>query len=121
MSITTLSPHQLRQAADLKERIDALQDQLSDILAGKVSAPVVRETPPAPKTGRRKMSAEGRARIAAAQRARWAARRGEAKLKPKDALPGKPKRKMSAAAKARLSAAAKARWEKAKAAGKSRL
>jgi hypothetical protein len=37
MSITSLSPQQLRQAADLKERIDRLQDQLNAILGGEVS------------------------------------------------------------------------------------
>jgi hypothetical protein len=39
MSITSLSPKQLRQAADLKERIDGLQDQLNEILGGEVSTP----------------------------------------------------------------------------------
>jgi hypothetical protein len=54
------------------------------------------------------MSAEGRARIAAAQRARWA------KLKGKKASATAPvkKRKLSAAALARIRAAQKARWAK---------
>jgi hypothetical protein len=52
------------------------------------------------------MSAAGRARIAAAQRARWA------KLKGKKASASAPvkKRKLSAAALARIRAAQKARW-----------
>ena len=66
------------------------------------------------------MSASARARIAAAQRARWAKVRGE-----KPASAEKPassgRRKMSAAAKARLAAIARARWQKAKAQGKTKL
>lgn len=53
------------------------------------------------------MSAAGRARIAAAQRARWA------KVKGIKLVPSAPKkRKMSAAAIARIRAAQKARWAK---------
>jgi hypothetical protein len=58
------------------------------------------------------MSASARARIAAAQKARWA------KVK---ASGGAPRRKMSAAARAKIAAAAKARWAKAKAAGRKSL
>jgi hypothetical protein len=62
------------------------------------------------------MSAAGRAKIAAAQRARWAKQRGS-----QPANPAKARRMMSAAAKKRLAQLAKARWAKAKAAGKARL
>ena len=65
---------------------------------------------------RRSLSAAGRARIAAAQRARWA------KLR---VVPGKQnvvtmpkKRTMSAAARKRIAAAQRARWAKVKAAKK---
>jgi hypothetical protein len=61
------------------------------------------------KTGTgRTMSAAGRARIAAAQRARWA------KVKGRQAGKTAPvkKRKLSAAALARIRAAQKARWAK---------
>jgi hypothetical protein len=54
------------------------------------------------------MSAEGRARIAAAQRARWAKVKGK---KARATTPVK-KRKLSAAALARIRAAQKARWAK---------
>jgi len=57
---------------------------------------------PAPR--RRTMSAAGKARIAAAQRARWA------KVKATKSEPAKPKRKLSAAGRARIIAATKARW-----------
>jgi hypothetical protein len=63
------------------------------------------------------MSAAGRARIAAAQKARWAKIKG---AKPAPKAPAK-KRTMSAAGRARISAAAKARWAKARAAGKKTL
>jgi len=61
------------------------------------------------------MSAAGRARIAAAARARWA----RVNATKKSAT--KTRRKMSAAARAKIAAAAKARWKKAKAAGRKRL
>jgi hypothetical protein len=63
------------------------------------------------------MSPAGRARIAAAQRARWAKLRSAGSAKPAKA----GRRRMSAAARARLSAIARIRWKKAKAAGKSAL
>lgn len=80
---------------------------------------------------RKKMSAAARAKIAAGQRARWAARRGQkveeigspqataTKSPAADVVKGK--RTMSPAARKRLAAAAKARWAKAKAAGKTSL
>jgi hypothetical protein len=145
-SITSLSPAQLRKAADIKERIDALQDQLSTIL-GEVPTPAATEAPK-----RKKVSAAGKARMRAAQIARWAAIKGTtptakpekkakkmsaqglaniragvakrmaAKGKAPVAKPAKKAKKtFSPAAKAALSAAAKARWAKVKAAGKTAL
>ncbi|HVM50552.1 MAG TPA: hypothetical protein VMU04_21175 [Candidatus Acidoferrum sp.] len=82
-----LTPQQLRQAADLLEQIQELQNQLNTFLGGAVeSAPA---TPTGHKT--RKMSAAGRAAIAAAARARWA-KYNAAKGKPAK----KGKRKLSA-------------------------
>ena len=71
----------------------------------------------APKN-KRKMSAVGRAKIAAAARARWAKVKGR-KLAAKPVK--KARRKMSAASRAKIAAAAKARWKKAKAQGKNSL
>ena len=81
MDITNLSPRQLRQAADLKEKIDGLQDQLNEILGGEVSTPDAPE--PAAESGRkkRKMTAAWRKALSLAQKARWAAKRGEAPSK----------------------------------------
>ena len=63
---SNLTAQQLRKAADLKEKIVGLQQQLEAILGG--SAPAATGE----KRKRRKMSAAARAKIAAAQRARWA-------------------------------------------------
>ncbi len=108
----TLRASQLRQAADILERIEGLKQQLSELLGSTPETEAVPEAAP----HKRKISAAGIARIRAAQKARWAKVKGTAAL----AQP-KPKRKMSPAATARLAAIARARWKKAKAAGKSRL
>ena len=109
--LTDLSAEQLRHAADIKEKIAALQEELSQYLSGTASA----GTP-----GRKsRMSAEGRARIIAAQKARWAkvkAAQGTDKAEAKT-----KKRTMSAAAKAKIAAVARARWAKVKASGKKTL
>jgi hypothetical protein len=59
----------------------------------------------------RTISAAGRKRIAAAQRARWARVKGEAKAAPK--------RTMSAASRRKIAAAQRARWAKVRAKRKS--
>jgi hypothetical protein len=68
--INNLSAKQLRKAANLKDKIASLEKELAKLLG---SAPVL-ETPAETKPARKKrrMSAAGRARIAAAQKARWA-------------------------------------------------
>ena len=73
-SISDLTVAQLRTAANLKERIAALQKQLAALLGA--SAKVVA---PKPVKKKRNMSAAARARIAAAQRERWAKVRAEKK------------------------------------------
>ena len=90
MNITTFSPAQLRRAADIQEKLQSLRDELNEILGGEVSTPA--QTTEAPK--KRKVSAAGRARMRAAQLARWAKIKGtapstEPALKPR-------KRKLSA-------------------------
>ena len=93
---------------------------INSVLGEQVAPPTA--TAPAVVVARRKgkMSAAGRARISAAQSARWAKLKATANGASPKAAPGK-KRKMSPAAKARLSALAKARWAKAKTAGKTKL
>ena len=58
------------------------------------------------------MSAQGRARIAAAQRARWAKSKGESAGPVAPATKRKKRRKMSPEARARIVAAQKKRWAK---------
>ena len=107
-TFTNLTPKVLRRAADIKERIDALQEELSGLLGDGAPAAAT------PTKTRKKISAAGIARIRAAQRARWA------EIK-KGGAPAKPKRKVSAAGRAKLAALARARWAKVKAAGGSSL
>ena len=114
MEILNLTAKQLRQAADLQEKIQSLQAELTRLLGGGVPQPRAVAPQPARK---RKISAAGRAAISAAAKARWAKVRAAA---PAQAA-AKPKKQMSDAARARLSALAKARWRKAKAAGKKAL
>jgi hypothetical protein len=110
MNMTNFTPIQLRQAADLQEKIAQLQSDLAAILGREVEATPVAK--PVKKKGG--MSAAGRARIAAAQKARWAkAKTGNA---PVASQPAKKKtHKMSAEGLARIKAAQKARWAKIKA------
>jgi hypothetical protein len=64
----------------------------------------------------RKLSAAGRARIAAAQRARWA----KVKVSSKGKVVATPKKRtLSAAARRKIAAAQRTRWAKVKAAKKS--
>lgn len=65
----------------------------------------------------RKMSAAGRRRIAAAQRARWA----RLKVKRQQSQTRKAPRTMSAAARNRMAAAQQARWAKLKAGRKQKM
>lgn len=106
-----ISVANLKEALAIKEQIESLEAQLAEIMGGEMPVPFVIK----PKKGRG-MSAAGRARVAAAQTARWAKVKGEVKKPEK-----KKRKKMSKAVRAKMAAAAKERWKKAKAAGKSRL
>ena len=68
MSLTNLTAKQLRRAAAIKEKIASLEKELSRILGGAAPAKASKTTP----YKKRKISAAGRARIRAAQKARWA-------------------------------------------------
>lgn len=83
MSLINLTPAQLRNAADLQEKIEALEQELSRLsgaTATAVSAVDAAVDAPAAtfKRTRKKVSAAGLARMRAAQRARWARARGDA-------------------------------------------
>lgn len=97
----------LNEKAKLEARLTALRK----VLGGDV---VVAVAPAAKRGGRRTFSAATKAKMAAAQKARWAKLKGNAA--PATATVSAPvpkkKRKMSAAGKANIRAAVKARWAK---------
>ena len=64
-----LTSKQLRQAANIKEKIEILQNELERLLRSTDSAGDTRTKTP---RKRRKMSAAARAKISAAVKARWA-------------------------------------------------
>ena len=68
MNSLDISTDQLRRALHIKEQIDSLQSHLASLLSGAQNSQSKIQNG----TGRRTMSASARARIAAAQRARWA-------------------------------------------------
>jgi hypothetical protein len=108
---------QLKEAVTIAEQIEKLQATLAGLIGGSAAvatAPKAASTPVV-KTGKRTMSAEARARIAAAQRARWAKSKGASKVPA--ASPAKKKGKLSPEGRAKIVAALKARWA-AKRAGK---
>ena len=108
-----LTPKHLRRAANLKERIDKLEGKLNDILGAPAQ-----DGNGAASAKKWKFSPAARARMRAAQKARWAKIKGTA-VSAKSGR--KPRRKMSGAARAKMAASARARWKAAKAAGKTTL
>ena|SRR5213593_1373155 len=108
--LASLSLQQLRRAVALKERIAALEHELSQVAGAFASmTSVVR------RGRKRKRSAATRARMSAAQKARWARSDGGV------TRTRKRRRKMSPKARARLAAIARARWARAKASGRKSL
>jgi hypothetical protein len=114
-NIRDLSLSQLRRAVEIKEKIESLEQELATLTGGSVSS----STTTNGTSGKRTMSASARARIRAAQIARWARVKGTSS-ETKAPAPAK-KRKVSSAVKARLAEIARKRWAAAKAAGKSAL
>lgn len=106
--IQSLTTEQLRKVLSIKEQIEQLRAELERI-AGGTDFPVEQN-----KIGR--MSAAGRARIAAAARARWAKLRGAKVVS--NGIGKKADRRRSPEVRAKLAAAARLRWKKAKAAGR---
>lgn len=109
--VNDLTVDQLRKILSIKEQIEDLHRELESLTAGVE----IRSSMSADLSRKRRMSAAGRARIAAGARARWA------KLGGESASPVKKKRKVSRAARSKLAEAARRRWAKAKAAGKTTL
>jgi hypothetical protein len=88
----------LQEAISIRRQIDTLEKRLSSILGGS-------STRPATHTGRRRMSAATRGKLAAAARARWAKIKAGTKK-----APSKKKGGITAAGRRRLSQLMKARW-----------
>ncbi len=109
--INNLTTGQLREIISIKEQIESLQAQLEAITGGD-AAPVPPLGRPSGR-GRYKRSPAARARMAAAQRARWAGISGTRGRVGRP--PGKGKRRLSAAGRAAIIAGTKARWAKLKA------
>jgi hypothetical protein len=89
--MNNISSKELRRAADIRDQIDAAQAELEAILSGQPAkgkpgrkpgakkavstGPKPEPKPKAKKKAKSKMSDAGRARIVAAQKKRWAAKR----------------------------------------------
>lgn len=113
-TMISITPKALRKAANIQEKIQSLQEQLSQILGGEVPTPVQATEEP---KKRRKFSAATKARMKAAQKARWAKIKGTAPEIPAQPAP-KKKRKFSAQALANIRAGVAKRMAKAKKAEK---
>ena len=96
----TATPQQLRRAADIQEKIQSLQKELGQLLGGEVSPPAQPTEAPKKKW---KFSAAARAKMRAAQKARWTAIKGTSPT-TEPAPEKKPKRKFSARAIANIRA-----------------
>ena len=105
---------QLKRALTISEQIQKLEAELAALFGASAKAPASAKTAAAtaqPRRKKRGLSAAGRARIAAAQKARWAKARNGA---PKAAGQPKARRTLSPEARARIVAAVKRRWAEAK-------
>lgn len=94
------------QAAKTLEQLDAALSALNGSSSGQ------------PRRGRSRLSAAARAKIAAAQRARWAkvraSNKGNRSHRPNIVATPKKKPVMSAAARKKIAAAQRARWARLK-------
>ena len=111
-ALQDVSVAQLKRALEIKEQIEALEQELNDVGG---TAAVAQGDGKA--RGKSTWSAAKRTKMAAMKRAWWARKQRAGGVKPA----AKSKRKVSAAVHANLSRAAKKRWAKAKAAGRNRL
>ena len=111
MNLHDLTINQLKRAAAIKERIEALNKELRSIIGASAK-------PGAAPKKKRSMSAATKKQIAAAQKARWAnLRRAKPATRSAKPAPKTEKKTVSPATKAKLSAKLKAYWA-AKKAGK---
>lgn len=78
VSSTMPTTSELKQAVSISEKLDALQAELASIMSGSAKSVKAPKAPKA-KKGKSTMSPEGREKIAAAQRKRWAKSKKAAK------------------------------------------
>ena len=102
-----------------KSRIEARLTAINRVLSGDGSAVTPAPVAASKRGGRRTFSAATKAKMAAAQKARWAKLKGKAAVVAAADPAPKRKRNMSAAGRAAIIAATKERWAKVKAAKKS--
>jgi hypothetical protein len=98
--------------APILAELKAERDQLDRAITALEHVTGISNRGSRPRT-RRKISAEGLARIRAAQKARWAKARGQKKVAPMQGAKA-GKRTMSASARRKIAAAQRARWAKLK-------
>jgi hypothetical protein len=120
MSASQLSSNQLRQALQLSERIESLQQRLNSILGGGTSSAATTSSTKSATKGSplkgRKLSPATLRKMRAAQQARWAKIKSdetpstESAAAKTPAPTGKKKGKLTPEGRARLAAAMKARW-----------
>src|SRR6266852_6173859 len=103
-----ISLKSLEEAVSIRRRIGSLEKRLDAILRTYPSSSPTRR-------GKRRMSPQARAKIAAAMRARWAKKKGRTAAAAKTA---KRKGGITAAGRKRLSQLMKARWAARRKAGK---
>src|SRR5260370_38943294 len=94
-----ISLKSLEEAVSIRRQIGTLEKRVSSLLEASPSTTSTRK-------GKRRMSAQARAKIAAAMRARWAKRKGRTAT----AKTTKRKGGITAAGRKRLSQLMKARW-----------
>src|SRR4029077_365422 len=97
-----LSLKSLEEAVSIRRQIDTLERRLASMLG---SAPATHSTST---SGRRRISAATRAKLAAAARARWARQKAGAKVGRRTAV--RKKGGLTPAGRKRLSQLMKARW-----------
>ena len=100
-TVHDLTTVQLKQAVQIREQIESLQEKLNVLLGGSSS----------PTKGKRTVSAATKKKMAAAQQARYAKLKSpEAPAKAPVQTVAKKKGGITAAGRAKLAAAMKARW-----------
>jgi hypothetical protein len=114
-ALDNLTVAQLQRAAQIKQQMEVLEAELTSILGG---APAISRRRGRPPGGGKKggISAAGRAKIAAAQRLRWAKFKASQKTaeRAKTGRPQRKRRRLSPEGRARIAAAQKARWARAR-------